>query len=56
MFDNILTNNNINFNLLEKNIYKFVCELGCNLLKEIIENYDRELQNSRDKKYLDIED
>lgn len=22
MFDNILTNNNINFNLLEKNIYK----------------------------------
>ena len=24
MFDNILTNNNINFNLLEKNIYKFV--------------------------------
>lgn len=25
MFDNILTNNNINFNLLEKNIYKFVC-------------------------------
>ena len=50
MFDNILTNNNINFNLLEKNIYKFVCELGCSLLKEIIENYDRELQNSRDKK------
>lgn len=50
MFDNILTNNNINFNLLEKNIYKFVYELGCNLLKEIIENYDRELQNSRDKK------
>ena len=50
MFDNILTKNNINFNLLEKKIYKFVCEIGCSLLREIIENYDRELQESRDKK------
>lgn len=50
MFDNIVANNEINFNDLEKNIYKFVCNLGCYLLKEIIEKYDEKLQNERDKK------
>jgi len=50
MFDNIVANNEINFNELEQKIYKFVCELGCNLLKEIIEKYDEKLQNERDKK------
>lgn len=50
MFDNIVANNEINFNELEKKIYKFVCDLGCNLLKEIIERYDVKLQNERDKK------
>ena len=49
MFENILTNNEINFNQLEKNIYKFVCNLGCYLLKTIIEKYDEKLQNERDK-------
>ena len=50
MFETILTNNNVNFNELEKKIYKFVCELGCNILKQIIESYDEKLQNDRDKK------
>lgn len=50
MFDNIVANNEINFNELEKKIYKFVCDLGCNLLKEIIEKYDEKLQDERDKK------
>lgn len=50
MFDNIVANNEINFNELEKKIYKFVCDLGCNLLKEIIEKYDEKLQEERDKK------
>lgn len=50
MFDNIVANNEINFNELEKKIYKFVCNLGCYLLKEIIEKYDEKLQNERDKK------
>lgn len=50
MFDNIVANNEINFNELEQKIYKFVCELGCNLLKEIIERYDEKLQDERDKK------
>lgn len=50
MFDNIVANNEINFNQLEKKIYEFVCNLGCNLLKEIIEKYDEKLQSERDKK------
>jgi len=50
MFETIVTNNEINFNELEKKIYKFVCNLGCNLLREIIEKYDEKLQNERDKK------
>ena len=49
MFDNILTDNNINFNELEKKIYKFVCDLGCRILKEIIEKYDKKLQDEREK-------
>ena len=52
MFDTIVTENNINFNELEKKIYKFVCNLGCYLLKEIIEKYDHKLQDERDKKLL----
>ena len=35
---------------LEQKIFKFVCELGCNILKNIIERYDEKLQNERDKK------
>ena len=50
MFDNIVANNEINFNELEQKIYKFVCELGCNILKNIIEKYDAKLQDERDKK------
>ncbi|HCC03760.1 MAG TPA: hypothetical protein DEP51_02740 [Clostridiales bacterium] len=50
MFDNIVANNEINFNKLEQKIFKFVCELGCNILKNIIERYDEKLQNERDKK------
>ena len=50
MFDNIVAENEINFNELEKKIYEFVCNLGCNILKEIIERYDEKLQEERDKK------
>lgn len=50
MFDNIVANNEINFNELEQKIYKFVCDLGCKLLKEVIERYDEKLQAERDKK------
>lgn len=56
MFDNIVANNEINFNELEQKIYKFVCDLGCKLLKEVIERYDEKLQAERDKKIIGIED
>lgn len=50
MFETIVTNNEINLNELEQKIFKFVCELGCNLIREIIEKYDEKLRKERDKK------
>lgn len=38
------------FNELERKIYKLVCELGCEIIKQILENKDKELMQSRDKK------
>ena len=43
---------NTNFYNLEKLIYKLVCELGCNILKNILENQDKKLMANRDKKEL----
>lgn len=50
MFEDIVTKNEVNFNKLEKKIYKFVCDLGCCLLKTILEDYDNKIKESRDKK------
>lgn len=46
---NIIEKENINFYNLEKMIYKLVCELGCNIIKNILENEDKKLMNNRDK-------
>lgn len=52
MFKEIVTNNELKFNDLEKKIYKFVCNFGCMILKLILESYDRKLMKARDtKKY-----
>ena len=52
MFKEIVTNNELKFNGLEKKIFKFVCNLGCMILKLILESYDRKLMRARDtKKY-----
>lgn len=40
----------IQFGELEKKIYSLVCELGCNILKTILETQDSEIMKSRDKK------
>lgn len=56
MFDNIVANNEINFNELEQKIYKFVCELGCNILKNIIENMMPSYKMKGIRRLLDIED
>jgi len=49
---NVVEKENINFYDLEKTIYKLVCELGCNIIKSILESQDKKLMNSRDKKEL----
>ena len=52
MFEEIITENEIKFNNLEKKIFKFVCSFGCLILKLMLESYDRKLMKSRDtKKY-----
>ena len=40
----------IKFIELEKRIYKLVCELGCEIIKQILENIDKELMKTRNKK------
>ena len=52
MFEEIISENEIKFNDLEKKIFKFVCSFGCFILKLMLEAYDRKLMNARDtKKY-----
>ena len=52
MFEEIVTNDEVKFNDLEKKIFKFVCSFGCLILKLMLEAYDRKLMNTRDtKKY-----
>lgn len=52
MFEEIITENELKFNNLEKKIFKFVCSFGCLILKLMLEAYDRKLMNVRDtKKY-----
>ena len=40
----------IEFSELEKTIFTLVCELGCNILKDILENQDKILMKNRNKK------
>ncbi len=50
MFDKIITENGIKFNELEEKIYKFVCIVGCMLIKYILESKDKKIMKSRDKR------
>jgi len=50
MFEEIVTEEEVKFNNLEKKIFKFVCNFGCLILKLILESYDRKLMKTRDKK------
>ena len=44
----------ISFKELEQKIFKYVCELGCEITQIILESYDRELAASRDtRQYRD---
>ena len=53
MFENIITEKEIKFNNLEKKIYKFVCMLGCLIIKVILEKQDDQILKSikGNKKY-----
>ena len=42
----------ISFKELEQKIFKYICELGCDITRIMLESYDKELAESRDtKKY-----
>ena len=52
MFEEIVSEEEIKFNNLEKKIFKFVCNFGCLIIKLILESYDRKIMKARDtKKY-----
>ena len=46
MFENIITNKEIKFNDLEKKIFKFVCLLGCLIIKIVLEKQDKKILES----------
>ena len=51
---NIVKEKLISFKELEKKIFKYVCELGCEITQMILESYDKELAASRDtRQYRD---
>lgn len=50
MFEEIVTKDGLKFNDLDKKIYKFVCKLGCFIIKYILESRDRKLMEARDSK------
>ena len=45
----IIEEKQITFKEIEQEIFRFVCALGCELTTEILERYDKELHDSRDK-------
>ena len=50
----IVEENLISFKELEQKVFKYVCELGCEMTRIILESYDKELAASRDtKQYRD---
>ena len=46
MFEEIVTEEEIKFNNLEKKIFKFVCGFGCLIIKLILESYDRKIMKA----------
>lgn len=46
----IVEENLVSFKALEQKIYKYVCGLACEITRVMLENYDAELAEGRDKK------
>ena len=49
MFEEIIASKELKFNDLEKKVYRFICFIGCLIIKLILESYDRKIMKSRDK-------
>ena len=52
MMTSIVEEKLISFKELEKKVFKFVCELGCEIIRFQLEQYDAELAADRDKSTL----
>jgi hypothetical protein len=50
MMDLIIKDKIITFKDLEINIFKYICQCGCEMARTILEDYDKDLEQSRDKK------
>lgn len=54
MMESIVKENLVSFKELEQRIFRYICELGCEITKTILESYDKELAAARDTgKYRD---
>ena len=49
MMKSMITENELTFKELEKNIYSWICQIGRDFTKEFLERYDRMLMEDRDK-------
>ena len=49
IFEEIIASKELKFNDLEKKVYRFVCFIGCLIIKLILESYNRKIMQSRDK-------
>src|SRR5574344_1327024 len=50
MMNTIVNESLVSFKELEKRIYSYVCELAREITQQMLESYDKELSESRDKK------
>jgi hypothetical protein len=46
----ILSEKGLNFNDLEKEIFRIGCEFAANLMEQVLSNMDEHIENTRDKK------
>ena len=51
MMDTMIKENGVTFKELEKNIFKWICQIGQDFTKEFLERYDQQLMKERDKSY-----
>lgn len=50
MFENILTKNSVSFKDLEEIAFKIACEFANEILRNMLEEYDKKLMDTRDTK------